>query len=266
MNLEMDYQQKYLKYKKKYLELKEQQKELNLNEDSLSGGYAYMAGKYVFFVPESTSDIVDTVGSDKHIKSLDKFTTSLGNCAKFIRIGSLSVDPTHQYDSLYANQSSFSVFSREASKAAAATASAAKQAYNASADAYDVASKAAVEAYKKTSEVAKKTYKGIQAAKQAYNNSMSHGGSESSHEGGAENCLKTPVKLSDIGLTGIKSLVDVNEQLVNKYVSEINNIQGSERIGRVIVVEKTGMFGNVYLYQDFVVSYDGDNISGVTKK
>ena len=267
MNSDMDYQQKYLKYKKKYLDLKQHQLQPNSKEEeeddesSLTGGYAYMTGKYVFFIPKNMETVVDSVGSDKIIKSLDKFTTSLGNCTKFVRIGSSSFDPTHQYDTIYTNQSSFNVMSREANKAAQAT----KEAYAASSEAakkaYEVSAEAAKKAYEVSTVVAKNAYdiskKAVNTAKTAYDSIK--------HRGGDNDCDKLPIKLSDIGLTGIKSLNDVNEELVNNFVNKINNTQGSEKIGRVIVVEKTGMFGNVHLYQDFEVSYGNDTLK-VTKK
>jgi len=285
--MDSDYEQKYLKYKKKYLELKQLEKSLkNASINNMTGGYAYMAGKYVFFIPENDAGKVDLIGTDKVIKSLDKFTTSLGNCTRFVRIGFASVDPTHQYDTIYTNQSSLDVASRESNKAYQATKEAATNAYNVSKTAYGTASKEASKAYEASKEAAKNVYdvskkaygtasaeasKAYEASKAAYKaasdayKSTPSNSKLTSQNGGDNNCDKLPIKLSDVGLKPIASLNDVNDTVVKDYVSKINEKQSDNKIGRVIVIEKTGTFGSVHLYQDFSVSYDGNNIQ-VTKK
>jgi hypothetical protein len=103
----IDYKQKYLKYKNKYLELKAQQ-----GQNIQTGGYMYTSGQYLFFIPENKKQLVDNelLVKNKVIKSLDKFTTELGNCTRFLRIGSTS---TGNNKTIYTNQGAWDVVKRE---------------------------------------------------------------------------------------------------------------------------------------------------------
>lgn len=268
---ETNYKEKYLKYKNKYIELKSH---VNSYVNLQTGGYAYFSGKYVFFIPERMGGIVDSIGFDKVIKSLDNFTTALGNCTKFIRIGTTTTgsDITHQFDTIYSNQSSLSVVSRESSKAYKETSDAAKVAYDTTSKvakvAYDATSKAAIVAYDTTS----KAIKNIQTELNKDNIipvpvhvlEPVQIPVQIPQSGGEDDCNKLPLRLSDLGLNGFSSLLDIKEDILPKYIESINAHQGKEKIGRVIVVEKTGTIGKVYLYLDYKVSYSEDNV--VVKK
>ena len=129
----IDYKQKYLKYKNKYLELKAleiSQKEVQTQIQTQTGGHMYASGQYLFLIPDDKKQLVDNelIVKDKIIPSLDKLTNELGNCTKFMRIGFTS---TGNNKTIYANQSSWDVASREATKAKETIQPYAEKAWNA---------------------------------------------------------------------------------------------------------------------------------------
>ena len=73
----------------------------------------YASGEYVFFIHESKKQLVDNelLVKNSTIPSLYKFTTELGTCSRFLRIGSNVNNKT-----IYTNQSSMDVMKREAKK------------------------------------------------------------------------------------------------------------------------------------------------------
>ena len=105
-----DYKQKYLKYKNKYLQLKS---DLEIQK----GGNYYTSGVYAFFLSSEIIDknIIDIIDK-KNIDNFDDFTTKLGNCALFLRIGSTTSgrDFSNTYNTIYPNKSSLSVVGTKA--------------------------------------------------------------------------------------------------------------------------------------------------------
>jgi hypothetical protein len=86
---------------------------------------------------------------------------------------------------------------------------------------------------------------------------------------GSENdCDKLPIPLP-ANLKGFSFYNEVNETSLVDYIKLINEKQGSEKISRIIVVQKKtnsfGFGGETRLKYDFVVSYDGDKINVVRK-
>lgn len=270
---ELMYKKKYLKYKNKYLELKNQQNQV--------GGYAYAPGQYVFFIPNRIGPLIDTIPSDKVIKSLDNFTTMLGNCTRFLRIGTNISDNK----TIYTNQSSFDVSKR-------ATGEALVEAKRATGEAYEATKKATGEAWDATKpkleqawDATKKTTgeawdatkpkleQAWDATKQGVEN-LSKKASDtyenmktpknSSQEGGENDCNKLPIPLpNDFKIPN--SLYDITKETLPRYLDIINKNQGNEKIGRIIVVEKKGMFGKVLLLKDFKVNMENGEITEVLK-
>ena len=268
---ETDYKQKYLKYKNKYivlkkLELQNQQKQLQ------TGGYAYNYGKYLFFIPKNYSLVIDA-SKQSHgniIPSLDTFTSSLGNCTRYLKI-----DDTTNY--IYTNQNTMNASSQAATRVAT---QAATQAYDASSklatQAYDASSKAANQVYDASSKAATQAYDAsskavtqavTQAATQASQAVSSHLTPKSIVGGADEDCDKSPIQLpnSDYKI----KLIDDNDNIskITKLVELINDKQQSSPIYRVIIIDKTGTFGKVILYHDYVITYDEkQNLTSLTEQ
>jgi hypothetical protein len=239
----IDYKQKYLKYKNKYLELKDIEK-----QKVLSGGFMYVPGEYVFFIPESTKKFVDNdyfVNNNNNIPSLDKLTTQLGNCTRFLRIGTNVNNKT-----IYTNQSSMDVIKRETKDIKDKSI----ETYN---DAKDKTQQAWVEAKPYVDQVANTASNlantASNLATQAVNLVIKKGG---------DDCDKLPIPLPDDKFPSAKGFAfdnEVNETSLNDYIKLINEKQGSEKIGRVIVVQKKtnslGFGGETRLKYDFAISY-----------
>lgn len=256
------YKLKYTKYKNKYLELKSKQNQV--------GGYAYAPGQYVFFVPTRMGGIIDSIGSDKIISSLDNFTTSLGNCTRFLRIGT-TISGSNK--TIYTNQSSFDVAGREAKEAKKVTGEALESAKKTTGEAWEAAKPHLKEAWETTKQTTGKawdaTKQGIETlakkTKEAQNTQNAQTAQTQGQAGGENDCDKQPIQLP-VGLKPFESLNDIKTSALPEYVKLINERQGSEKIGRVIVVEKKGMFGKVFLLNDFVVNYGENNVVTITNK
>lgn len=198
---ELQYKQKYLKYKKKYTELKQESESLQKTQ---FGGVYYDAGKYIFFIPETAAGFVEKdaglIEADGNIPKLDYLTERLGNCTRFLRIGqpNLGFDVTNKFNTIYTNQSSFKVVSREVSN-------------------------------------------------------VMHG------QVGGISCDIKPIKLNNI--SGISHENKITPELLKQYVQLINEKQGGDNIGRIIVIEKTGKIGKVFINSNykFKVTYEGNN-------
>lgn len=277
----VDYKQKYLKYKNKYMELKAQEQKIQ------SGGHMYSSGEYVFFIPEKTSNFDANQAYVKNgtILSLDKLTNYLGNCTKFLRIGSTVNNKT-----IYTNQSSTDVLKRETKDIKDKSVAAYNVAKDESKKAWD-ASKPYVD---KTLEVAKQGAKAVgNVATQAYNatkdvlikkqdvkdemtDTIHPSDLETTDEekpkeqqvGGDNDCDKLPIPLPD-NLKGFSFDNEVNEKSLIDYIELINKKQPNEKISRVIVVQKKtnsfGFGGETRLKYNFNVSYD-NNEQIVVKK
>jgi hypothetical protein len=263
------------------LELKAQEQQIQ------TGGFMYASGEYVFFIPESKKQLVDNelLVKNSIIPSLDKFTTELGTCSRFLRIGSTVNNKT-----IYTNQSSMDVMKREAKKMEDKTVAA-----------YDVAKDKTVKAWEASKPYVDKawdtTKQGAQAVgsftKQGYDatkdaltkkpevkSEVKQGMSDTLDSiddlqttdeekpkdkkvGGADDCDKLPIPLPT-NLKGFGFDNEVNETSIVDYIKVINEKQGSEKIGRAIVVQKKtntfGFGGETRLKYDFDVSYDGDNV------
>lgn len=276
----IDYKQKYLKYKNKYLELKAQEQKIQ------SGGYMYSSGEYVFFIPERTSnfDANEAYVKNGVISSLDKLTNYLGNCSRFLRIGSTVNNKT-----IYTNQSSADVLKRESKDIKDKSVAA----YNVVKDESKKAWDAAQPYVNKTLEVAKQGAQSVSnVASQGYNATKDvltkkpdvkdktvdtihpsdlETTDEEKHEeqvGGDNDCDKLPIPLP-ANLKGFSFDNEVNESSLIDYIKLINEKQGSEKISRVIVVQKKtnsfGFGGETRLKYDYVVTYDGDKINVARK-
>lgn len=259
----IDYKQKYLKYKNKYLQLKTQEQKIQ------SGGFMYASGEYVFFIPESKKQLVDNeiLVKNNVIPSLDKFTTELGNCSRFLRIGSIVNNKT-----IYTNQSSMDVMKREAKKIEDKTVSAynvskdeSKKAWEASKPYLDKAWDATKQAAHTVGSV---TAQGYNTAKDSLTKKPEINEKLTEQTGGDDDCDKLPISLPD-NLKGFSFDNEVNENSLIDYINLINQKQGSDKIARAIVLQKKtnsfGFGGETRLKYDFDVSYNGDNVI-VTKK
>lgn len=292
----VDYKQKYLKYKNKYLELKALEQKIQ-SDKIQSGGFMYAPGEYIFFIPERTSnfDANEAYVKNGTISSLDKLTTYLGTCSRFLRIGSTVNNKT-----IYTNQSSMDVMKRESKDIKDKSVAA----YNVAKDESKKAWEAAQPYVNKTLEVAKQgaqavssvAAQGYNAAKDALtkkpevkpvmsdtihasdlessddskskpNNKVQQNGLEE-QVGGDNDCDKLPIPLPP-NLKGFSFDNEVNETSLVDYIKLINEKQGSEKISRVIIVQKKtnsfGFGGETRLKYNFVVSYDGDKINVVKK-
>ena len=288
---QIDYKQKYLKYKTKYLELKTQEQQIQ------TGGFMYASGEYVFFIPESKKQLVDNelLVKNSIIPSLDKFTTELGTCSRFLRIGSTVNNKT-----IYTNQSSMDVMKREAKKMEDKTVAAynvakdeSKKAWEASKPYVDKAWDATKQGAQAVGSIAKQGY---DAAKDALTkkpevkpemsdtlgsiDDLQTTDEEKPKEekvqeltldkkvGGADDCDKLPIPLP-ANLKGFNFDNEVNEINLVDYIKLINEKQGSEKIGRAIVVQKKtntfGFSGETKLKYDFAVSYDGEKVVVIRK-
>lgn len=290
----VDYKQKYLKYKNKYLELKAQEQQIQ------TGGFMYASGEYVFFIPESKKQLLDNelLVKNSIIPSLDKLTTELGSCSRFLRIG-----PTVNNKTIYTNQSSIDVMKKEAKKMEDKTVAAynvakdeSKKAWEASKPYVDKAWDATKQGAQAVGIIAKQGY---DAAKDALTKKpevkpevkpemsdtlgsiteLQTTDKEKPKEivqeitleeqvGGADDCDKLSIPLP-ANLKGFSFDNEVNETSLVDYIKLINEKQGSEKIGRAIVVQKKtnsfGFGGETRLKYDFAVSYD-DNKVVVVKK
>jgi len=282
---QIDYKQKYLKYKNKYLELKAQEQQIQ------TGGFMYAPGEYIFFIPESKKQLVDNelLVKNSTIPSLDKFTTELGTCSRFLRIGSTVNNKT-----IYTNQSSGDVMKREAKKMEDKTITAynvvrdeSKKAWEASKPYVDKAWNATKQGAQVVGSIAKQGY---DAAKDALTKKpevklevkpemsdtlgsitdLQTTDEEKPKEitlnnkvGGADDCDKLPIPLPT-NLKGFGFDNEINETSLVDYIKLINEKQGSEKIGRAIVVQKKtnsfGFGGETRLKYDFAVSYNGDKV------
>ncbi len=295
----IDYKQKYLKYKNKYLELKAQESNL-LNQQT--GGFAYAPGEYVFFIPESKADfdsqipkvfgqkqLVDAVGNILGMKGLDDLTNYLGNCTKFLRVGKTTTgfDLAHTYDTLYANQSTGSVIKREVNDAKVAA-----QPYVDSAIAttkqvaektWDAAKQGVSQISEKVGEISKQI-KNTSAANVGLSDSTIHSSDLENTEtnqnnqnnqnkiGGNGECVKIPQKLSKDLLIGTQNEI-TEAKLMNivKFIKN-NNLQGTDpnnKITRIIYVKKPLIPGKpttIDMQRNFLVNYDGDNVSVIKKQ
>lgn len=291
---QIDYKQKYLKYKNKYLELKAQEQQIQ------TGGFMYASGEYVFFIPESKKQLVDNelLVKNSTIPSLDKFTTELGTCSRFLRIGSTVNNKT-----IYTNQSSMDVMKREAKKMEDKTVAAynvakdeSKKAWEASKPYVDKAWDATKQGAQAVGSIAKQGYdtaKDTLTKKPEVNpefkpevkpemsdtlgsiTDLQTTDEEKPKEekvqeitleeqvGGADDCDKLPIPLP-ANLKGFSFDNEVNETSLVDYIKLINEKQESEKIGRAIVVQKKtnsfGFGGETRLKYDFAVSYDGDKV------
>jgi gamma-glutamylcyclotransferase (GGCT)/AIG2-like uncharacterized protein YtfP len=270
----IDYKQKYLKYKNKYLELKDIEK-----QKVLSGGFMYASGEYVFFIPESKKMFVDNVllVKNNNIVSLDKLTTELGNCTRFLRIGSNVNNKT-----IYTNQSSMDVMKRETKNIEEKSIEAYKAAKEETQKAYEVAKKETQKAYeaakplintasnaaiKGATFVANATTAVAKVVADATKKTPETPGTGTTG-GGADDCDKSPITLP----ATIKEFSfddEVTEETLPDYISLINEKQGSEKIARVIVVQKKtnslGLGGETKLKYDFVISYNDGKVKVVKK-
>lgn len=278
---QIDYKQKYLKYKNKYLELKAHEQQIQ------TGAFMYASGEYVFFIPESKKQLVDDELFVKNstIPSLDKFTTELGTCSRFLRIGSTVNNKT-----IYTNQSSMDVMKREAKKMEDKTVAAYNVAKDESKKAWEASKPYVDKAWDTTKQGAQAigsfTKQGYDATKDALTKKQEVNtevkpemsdtlGSVTDFQttdeekpkdekvGGADDCDKLPIPLS-ANLKGFGFDNEVNETSLVDYIKLINEKQGSEKIGRAIVVQKKtntfGFGGETRLKYDFSVSYDGDKV------
>lgn len=277
----IDYKQKYLKYKNKYMELKAQEQKIQ------SGGHMYSSGEYVFFIPEKTSnfDANEAYVKNNVISSLDKLTNYLGNCSRFLRIGSTVNNRT-----IYTNQSSTDVLKRETQNIKDKSV----VAYNIAKDESKKALDAVQPYVNKTLEVAKQGAQAVgNVAAQGYNavkdtlkpdvisETIHPSNLETTDEekvekqeqkqnqlGGDNDCDKLPIPLP-ANLNGFSFDNEVNETSLVDYIILINKKQGSEKISRVIVVQKKtntfGFGGETRLKYDYTVKYDGDKINVVRK-
>jgi hypothetical protein len=231
------------------LELKNQQNQV--------GAYAYASGQYVFFIPNGPSGVVNAIPSDKIIKSLDCFTTMLGNCTRFLRIG------TNSNKTIYTNQSSTDIVNREGKEAYESTKKATGEAYESAKkatgeawekakpeikQAWDATKKTTGEAWEKAKPELKQAW---DATKQGVENLAKK---INTQEGGENTCDKQPIPLTS-DLKPFETLYDVSTTKLPGYVDLINSKQGDNKIARVIVVEKKGMFGKVSLLKDFSINY-----------
>jgi hypothetical protein len=282
----VDYKQKYLKYKNKYLELKAQEQQIQ------TGGFMYASGEYIFFIPESKKQLVDNelLVKNSTIPSLDKFTTELGTCSRFLRIGSTVNNKT-----IYTNQSSMDVMKRETKPYVDKTVAAynvakdeSKKAWEASKPYVNKAWDATKQGAQAVGSIAKQGYDATKDAltkKPEVKPGMSDTlGSitdlqttdeekpkeEKVQEitldekvGGADDCDKLPISLP-ANLKGFSFDNEVNETSLVDYIKLINEKQGSEKIGRAIVVQKKtnsfGFGGETRLKYDFAVEYNGDKV------
>ena len=259
----IDYKQKYLKYKNKYLELKTQEQKIQ------SGGFMYPSGEYVFFIPESKKQLVDNeiLVKNNVIPSLDKFTTELGNCSRFLRIGSTVNNKT-----IYTNQSSMDVMKREAKKIEDKTVSAYNVSKDESKKAWEASKPYLDKAWDATKQgahtVGSVTAQGYNAAKNSLTKKPEINEKPTEQAGGDDNCDKSPISLPT-ELKGFDFDNEVNENSLVDYINLINQKQGSDKIARTIVLQKKtnsfGFGGETRLKYDFAVSYNGDNVI-VTKK
>ena len=272
----IDYKQKYLKYKNKYIELKVQEQKIQ------SGGHMYSSGEYLFFIPEKTSnfDANEAYVKNGAIQSLDKLTNYLGNCSKFLRIGSTVNNKT-----IYTNQSSGDVLKRETKDisiaaynvaineskkvldATQAIANIASQGYNAAKDAltkkHEISDTLHSSDLKMTTDEEK-----VQKSEQVKPEQVKPEQVKPEQVGGDTDCDKLPIPLPT-NLKGFSFDNEINETSLVDYVKLINEKQGSEKISRVIVVQKKtnsfGFGGETRLKYNFVVSYNGDKIVVVRK-
>lgn len=267
--ISVDYKQKYLKYKNKYLELKVQEQQIQ------TGGFMYASGEYVFFIPNSKKQLVDNelLVENSNISSLDKFTTELGTCSRFLRIGSTVNNKT-----IYTNQSSMDVMKREAKKMEDKTVVAYNIAKDETIKAWDASKPYVDKAWNATKQGAQTVgtiaKQGYDAAKDTLTKKYDTTGSITDLQttnqdkpkekvGGANDCDKLPIPLP-ANLKGFSFDNEVNETSLVDYIKLINEKQGSEKIGRAIVVQKKtnsfGFGGETRLKYDFDVSYNGDEV------
>lgn len=252
----VDYKEKYLKYKNKYIELKTQQEQKNI------GGFMYAPGEYIFFIPESKKQLVDNelLVKNKTVLSLDKLTNNLGNCTRFLRIGSNVNNKT-----IYTNQSSFDVIKRETKDVKDKTVQGYNVAKEETKKAWDVSKPYVDKTWEATKQgakvVADATSQGFNMTKDMINKPAQKGGVDTG-------CDKSPIILSR-GLNGFGFDNEVNETNLVNYIKLINEKQGSEKIGRVVVIQKKtntfGLGGETKIKYDFDVLYSGDEFK-VTKK
>ncbi len=272
----IDYKQKYLKYKNKYIQLKKNSKNIH---NSQKGGFMYASGQYLFFIPENKKNLIDNelLVKNKTIPSLDKLTTELGNCTKFLRIGSTS---TGNNKTIYTNQSSWNVVERETKNikdksidAYNATKPYIQQAYDTTKQGVKILNDTANQGVQKFNDVVNQGAKSLYEATKRNDseatihtsdlNSETPTNNNDNQTGGDEinDCGKLPIELPS-GLGGFKFDSDITENSLIDYVKLIN--KNSNKIARIIVIEKKtnmfGMGGETRLKYDFDVKYDGDNI------
>lgn len=256
----ISYKEKYLKYKNKYMVLKSMQE-----HKKQSGGFMYAPGEYIFFIPNNKKQLVDNelLVKNKSIPSLDKLTNELGNCTRFLRIGSNVNNKT-----VYTNQSSFDVMKRESKDVKDKTV----QAYNVTKEetkkAWEVSKPYIYNTWKSTKPEANVGYNTVRQEYNGINANSQNGGIG---ENNMSVCDKLPITLSS-NLKGFGFDNEVNETNLIDYIKSINEKQGEsydQKIGRVIIVQKKtntfGFGGETKLKYDFDVSYNDNNVI-VTKK
>lgn len=240
---ELHYKKKYLKYKQKYINL-----ELSKNQE---GGYAYLAGTYIFFIPKITSTSVNQfIKKNKKITSLDKFTTSIGDYARFLRVGNFSLD--HNYNTIYTNNSSFGVFTRKSSNAANTVKKGIESTATAVTEGIESAANTLTEGIESTATAVKEGIESINKGIESINKDI-----KESIASTAENVAKNlrqdggekkefdprPIELTEKNLKTIKVFSnDINKDFLKPYVELINEHQGDDenfKITRVMVIEKT---------------------------
>ncbi len=212
-----DYKEKYLKYKNKYLELK-------AKLDSQKGGNYYAKGTYALFLNELQTAPETNTGkaiNSSIIKNFDNFTTDLGSCALFLRIGSTftGLDLTHSYDTVYSNRSATNIVGTNVSQAAKATYDVSKQAAS---QAYDVSKQAASQAYDVSKQAASKAYdygnQAYDASKQAASKAYDYGSQA------YDVSKQAASKAYDYGSQAASSVYDAGRNVYGQFVSKPSTV------------------------------------------
>lgn len=267
----MNYKQKYIKYKNKYLELKSLQ----------TGGFLYSSGQYIFFIPESKKDIIDNKNyvKDNIILNLNTFTTNLDNCTKFMKIGSTI---NGSYDEIYTNQSSYEDIKgkfNDIKKTTNNMYETSKSFVNENTEyiketTNDIFNKS--ELYiREAIDIANKNIQKLKGCdndstklEQSDNISNKDISSNNKNIGGNLECYASSIKLPDC-LKGFKFDDQINESNLVDYIKLINLHQNSNKISKIIIIEKKiNIFGTneeVRLKYIFDVNYTNDKII-VSKK
>jgi hypothetical protein len=247
---ELLFKEKYFKYKSKYLKYKNQ---LNISQNGgnnlqdsnnlQDGGNYYLQGDYIFFLTQDQVNKNQSIIDNKIIHNFDKFTTDLGNCALFLRIGKTftGFDTLHTYDSVYPNNSTLDVANKTLKDTTNATISAANTAINTTKDVMQktgtVVSSAANTAINTTKDVMQKTgtvvNSAITSAKTAYNNSTVHKGGEND---GIHNCNYSRIYVGNY----IKFISDAEPTKIENVVKKINIKDDPNKIVYAIVINKKG--------------------------